>query len=839
MSGSESERRGPSVANLREVPPGEAAAYGGKASGLVRLLQAGARVPEGFAVQAAVRRPEEWPAEAKDAFFSRLGPLIATASVAVRSSALCEDSAERSFAGLFETVLGVRSHEEVLDAAGRCIASGGRERVLSYAGTGEPLPVGLVVQRLVPAAKAGVCFTKDPLGKDRAVAIEAVEGLGDSLVSGRSEPERWRAYRSGLGGWECRCEGEARILGKTEAARIASEASSLEEKFGSPLDLEWAVDDTGDLWWLQARPITSLKEPPSYVIRRSAEGADAGPVTVWSNWNVRETVPDPMMPLTFTFWTDVVLPTVGVQFFGLRRGSRLLEDLKSLDQINGRIYFNMNCGMAIPVLGWLTMVLLNSMDPRAARVLRPLIKEGVLGPRRVRGAAWTVAPAMAAASVRGLLRFRRALSPISALKSLERDGASIAARPPHAGLTDVELFEELRLFEKPEHVGILFGLHMETVAIVVYHLATRAFHGHPRALQLLATGIPANPTTQITLGIEDLAAAAVPLREVFLEERGTGSLLARLEREPGGPEWLSCLQDFLARFGHRGPMEFDLGAPRWSEDPSMILDLVRARMAAPGKEGIGERMERLGAERQRAVAEACAAASFWKRPYLKRMARLVELYMPLREAPKHYGMILFTRCRNCALELGRRLSARGALERAEDVFFLELGELEAVVRGRRPPEDLRVLIPGRRALHERFLREKAPDFLRSDGVPVEEAPERPAEEGVLVGTPISSGRASGPVKVLNEPDPSAVSYGDVLVMVFADPGWTPLFPQASAVVMEVGGAMCHAAVVAREMGVPAVFGVHGATKLLKDGQRVTVDGNSGTVVPEREWGMRG
>lgn len=829
MSGSESERRGPSVANLREVPPGEAAAYGGKASGLVRLLQAGARVPEGFAVEAAVRRPEEWPAEAKDAFFSRLGPLIATASVAVRSSALCEDSAERSFAGLFETVLGVRSQQEALDAAARCIGSGGSSRVLSYAGAGEPLPVGLVVQRLVPAAKAGVCFTKDPLGKDRAVVIEAVEGLGDSLVSGRSEPERWRAYRSGLGGWECRCEGEARVLGATEAARIASEASSLEEKFGSPLDLEWALDDAGVLWWLQARPITSLKEPPSYVIRRAVEDAQDGPVTVWSNWNVRETVPDPMMPLTFTFWTDVVLPTVGVQFFGLRRGSRLLEDLKGLDQINGRIYFNMNCGMAIPVLGWLTMVLLNSMDPRAARVLRPLIKEGVLGPRRVRGSAWTVAPAMAAASVRGLLRFRRALSPISALKSLERDGASIAARPPHAGLTDVELFEELRLFEKPEHIGILFGLHMETVAIVVYHLATRAFRASPGALDLLATGLPANPTTQISLGIEELAEAAEPLRELFLEERESHGLLSRLELDPGGPEWLGRFRGFLERFGHRGPMEFDLGSPRWSDNPAMILDLVRGRLAASGRERVGQRMERLGVERRKALAEAFAAAPFWKRPYLRLMARLVELYMPLREAPKHYGMVLFTRCRSCALELGRRLAAQGALERPEDVFFLELGELEAVVRGRRPPEEVQVLIPGRRALHERFLLEKAPDFLRSDGVPVEEEPERPPEEGVLVGAPISSGRASGPVKVLNEPDPSVISDGDVLVMAFADPGWTPLFPMASAVVMEVGGAMCHAAVVAREMGIPAVFGVRGAATLLRNGQRVTVDGSAGTV----------
>jgi len=819
------------MTDLREIAPGGAGPYGGKAVGLVRLLSAGAKIPEGFAVEATALAPDRWTETDRRHFADKAMALLDKGPVAVRSSALCEDSAERSFAGLFETVLGVRSAEEALGAAARCVASGGSERVLRYAGAAGPLPVGLVVQSMAPAKKAGVCFTRDPSGKDSALLIEAVAGLGDALVSGRAKPERWRAYRSELGGWDCRPDEAAEVLNASEAASLALGAAAQEKALGQPLDLEWALNAEGEIWWLQARPITALKPVQSFVIRRSCPDADDGPVTVWSNWNVRETVPDPMMPLTFAFWTDSVLPTVGVQLFGLRRDSRLLHELKGLDQVNGRIYFNMNCLLAIPILGWFAPALLKSMDARAAQTVKALIAEGILRPRRLPGNRLAVAFSMLAASVRGLLRFHRALFPRKALRSLERDGASIAGGRPVSEMTDSELLREIFLFEEPKHLGILFGLQMETMAMLVYAAAARAFRGHPRALELLTTGIPANPTTQISLGIEELAEAAAPLKELFIACEKPPELLARLEKEPGGPDWLSRFSAFLDRFGHRGPMEFDLGAKRWDEDPTMILDLVRASLHAPPREGVRERMERLGRERSAVLAEALASSPFWRRPYMKLMARLVVLYMPLREAPKHYGMFAFGRIRRSALEVGRRLTKKGALDGPQDVFFLDLRELEDLILGRWSGGDLRPEIRSRQALHERFLMERAPDFVRSDGVPVQEEPAHfgPEVPGTLRGTPISAGLAIGPVKVLFEPDPKVISEGDVLVMVFADPGWTPLFPRAAAVVMEVGGLMCHAAVVAREMGIPAVFGVKGATSLLRDGQRVAVDGSAGTV----------
>jgi rifampicin phosphotransferase len=818
------------ILDLSEIARGAEAVVGGKACGLARLHAAGARVPAGFALAANSGPSEAWPGALRDAFAARVAALLAAGPVAVRSSAVGEDSAARSFAGVLESVLGVATVEATLAAVGRCVAAGNDDRARAYAGGAGPLAVGVVVQAMVDARAAGVCFTVDPAGRDGAVLVEAATGTGEALLGGRVTGERWRVYRCGLGGYECRPEGEARTLTASEAERIAGEAVRLAEALGGPLDLEWALDRAGALWWLQARPVTAAAAPPVWEIDRSCPDADDGPVTVWSNWNVGETMPDPLDPLTWTWWRDVVLPRVGEQLFGVPRGSPLLPYLAGLDLVHGRIYFNMNALLAIPLLGGLTRRLLAAMDARTAAVIDDLVATGALRPRRLPGARGVLRLRLAASAVRGAARMARGLGPRRALRILAEDAGAIARRPPVAGLSDAGLVEEMRPWLRPEARRLLNGLQMEAVAGFVFIAARHAFRAHPRAGELLAAGIAGNPTTEIAIAIDELAAAARPLVDTFLSAPDTPALLARLAGEDGGRAWLGQLGAFLDRFGHRGPMEFDLGAPRWRDDPTMIVELVRAALAAPARETVAARLVRLGIERREAVGAAVAAAPWWRRPLLRRLARLVELYMPLREAPKHYGLVVFDRVRAAALELGHRLTARGALSAADEVFLVEWPELRSLAAGDSGPADLPASIAVRGARLGRFRREQAPGLLRSDGVPVIEAVEAHGEgDGVLRGTAISGGRGEGPVRVLQAPDPRAMADGDVLVVSFADPGWTPLFPRAAAVVMEVGGLLCHAAVVAREIGVPAVFGVRDATRRLADGERVVVDGSRGEV----------
>lgn len=509
-----------------------------------------------------------------------------------------------------------------------------------------------------------------------------------------------------------------------------------------------------------------------------------------------------------------------------------MRHMLPVDLIHGRIYFNMNAFLAIPLFGLVATKVMAAIDSRASDIMNGLTARGVLRPRSLPGSRTSLSIRVLAASALSMLRLASALMPRRALRILDEDGAAISRRRDVSGLSSLELLEEIRLFTKPECRRILYGLQFETVALGVYEVARRAFSNHPRALGLLATGIPANPTTQISVFIDELSEAARPLSGTFLEASSTEELLKKLETTPGGPDWLSRFRVFLGRFGHRGPMEFDMAAERWVENPKMILDLIRESLKSHPNENLRERMVRLTDERTKAVNDAVAHAPFWRRPALRLLARLVELYMPLREAPKHYGVFVFQRMRLAALELGNRLAGRGIINAPEDVFFLEWPELRAFTCEERPDAVLQRKITERKRLYARFKVERAPGFLRSDGVPViENSPSARDQDGTLRGTPVSAGQASGPVRILKGPDPQAMCEGDVIVMEFADPGWTPLFPRAAAVVMEVGGLMCHAAVVAREMGIPAVFGVSDATRILTDSQRVTVDGTLGTVKP--------
>ncbi len=832
METEDTNQQGPlEIVNLARLTPEMNPIFGGKACGLARLISLGVRVPGGFAVSAGRILTEQWPIETRNKFIDEARELLCKGPIVIRSSALGEDSAKKSFAGMFETVLGIFTLKEALSAADRCIESGDSERVKEYASSQSSIPVGLVVQSQVAAKAAGVCFTCDPTGKDHAVVIEAVAGMGDKMVSGKIEPERFRVYRSGTGEWEIPAGKEADFISLEEIKFMAAQAKELEGRFGQQLDIEWAVDGNRDIWWLQARPVTATVTPINYIIQCSFPEADDGPVSVWSNWNVRETMPEPLFPFTWTFWRDKLLPVISRHLTGVSKRSRIVPYLAALDLIHGRIYFNMNAMLAAPVIGPLTTLLVSTMDTRAGDTLKYLRRKSILCPRKFPGSSFYLFFSILKASCISFLRMLRWLNPGKSMRVLQEDSRAIAQRKDITIMTDQELVDEFNLWEQPECSRLLYGLQMELVAMAVYLAAKRAFKNHPEALQLLGTGIPASPTTRISIEIDALIEAAEPFRELFIGSLTTGQLLQRLKEEEGGNEWLMRFHKFLKSFGHRGPMEFDLGSSRWSDDPTMIIKTIRSGLRSPERERLTSRMNRLAEKRELSLRNAISASPLWKRPIMRWLAHKVELYMPLREAPKHYAVIVFQRIRQAALELGKRLEGRGLIPEKEDVFFLEIDELVNLVEGREPCYDICNELNDRKDRYMHFKNETPPGIFRSDGVPVMEEidPLSQPVEGILQGTAVSGGCTAGPVCVLSEPDPTAVKEGDIIVMEYADPGWTPLFPRASGIVMEVGGLMCHAAVVARELGIPAVFGIPNATCILENGQHVKVDGTKGIV----------
>jgi pyruvate,water dikinase len=290
------------------------------------------------------------------------------------------------------------------------------------------------------------------------------------------------------------------------------------------------------------------------------------------------------------------------------------------------------------------------------------------------------------------------------------------------------------------------------------------------------------------------------------------------------------LSEFLSRFGQRAVAEIDLGMPRWSDDPTHILGVLANYLRLDKPEMAPDAVFAQGAVEAEAMIETLVGRARSRgrlRALLLRFAlRRARQLAGLRELPKYYMIVALAAVRRELAEVGTELARRGTIETAADVFFLDLAEVRAAVAGRQ----VRSVIAERRQAYQAELRRRhVPNVLLSDGTEPEARFAEPTTSAGLAGTPASAGTVTGIARVILDPVGAHLEPGEILVAPSTDPGWTPLFLTAGGLVMEMGGANSHGAVVAREYGIPAVVGVPEATGRITTGQRITVDGAAGTI----------
>ena len=352
-------------------------------------------------------------------------------------------------------------------------------------------------------------------------------------------------------------------------------------------------------------------------------------------------------------------------------------------------------------------------------------------------------------------------------------------------------------------------------------------------LQTVLRGLPHNITTKMDLALWDLAGRIREDRDaaLLLRDGSTDDLTGRFRAGTLPAVAQRGLGEFLSRYGHRAVAEIDLGIPRWSDDPRHILGVIANYLR------LEDGMTAPDAVFARSVKEAESMVETLTSRAARRSrvrARLVRFALSrarslagLRELPKYNLIVAIGAVRRQLANVGETLAAQGRLDRADDVFFVDLVEARAGLAGR----DLRELVARRRESYDLELRRRhVPRVLLSDGTEPEAAsPGSAAPDGSLAGTPASAGCVTGTARVIIDPVGAHLQPGEILVAPSTDPGWTPLFLTAGGLVMEMGGANSHGAVVAREYGIPAVVGVPGATARIVTGQKITVDGSAGTV----------
>ena len=773
--------------------------------------------------------------------------------VAVRSSATAEDLPQASFAGQQDTYLNVVGRESVLDAVRRCWASLWTDRAVSYrAANGiDPRAVRLavVVQRMVASEVSGVMFTANPVtGRRRQAVIDASIGLGEAVVSGAVNPDHFVVDTAGGRILERRL-GDKRVaivadegggtrrvvpagkdsvsLSDARVRELAALGVRVEEHYGTPQDTEWAVDAEGGLWLLQARPITTLFPLP-------ANAPDEG-LRVYFSASVAQGVYAPITPMgrqafrllgtsiSTLFGHPPPVPYAGPAPYAEAAGRLFVDVTPALRNTFGRRLLDLAT---------------RNMEARTTPILRRLGEDPRLSPK-TRSALPVIRAVLPT-----LLRARipqRALLALLRPETARRRAARVAERfraagepaPDAAGLLDEA---ERILRDGPPR--LMPGVPPAFVAGLVANALAGRLLGElasedERRVALRA--LPHNPTTEMDLALWELARKVREDPEASRIVRGTSAReLARAYRRGTLPGvFQEGLGRFLGDYGHRAVAEIDLGLPRWSEDPTHVIGVVSGYLRLEDREKAPDVLFRRAArEAEEMVAELSARATRRSRLRGRMVAFLLSrarVLLGLREMPKFCIILLFARVRAFMLRAGEELAKAGRLEEAGDVFFLSLPEAKVAVSG----GDLRPLVRERRDEHRRETRRRhIPRVLLSDGTEPEAIFQDQAPVGDLNGTPASGGVVSAVARVVLDPAEASLEPGEILVAPSTDPGWTPLFLTAGGLVMEMGGPMSHGAIVAREYGIPAVVGVPDATRRVATGQKVTVDGSSGTITLE-------
>ncbi|WP_371618419.1 PEP/pyruvate-binding domain-containing protein [Streptomyces sp. NBC_00454] len=807
----------PLVVALDDPRATDRSEVGAKAAVLARMKHAGFPVPDGFVFTARAMRRHVAGLEAPnsdtvagrtlDAGIRKAVEEVAdrlTGPVAVRSSGIDEDGEHASHAGQYSTILDVEGAEALDRALRACWASAFTTTVRSYragAGAEGDAPLAVLVQQLVRAESAGVAFTANPVtGARDEVLVSAVNGLGEQLVSGEVSPDDWTVPTGGAGA-PVNTAGRHGALTAEQAREIAELAERVAEVMGGPTDIEWARAD-GRLFLLQARPITAMAEAPAEPVPVLIDP----PRGFWSKDSTH--APLPLLPMTRELLdhNNAVLRDVCAEFGLLLKGM-------AFETIGGWRYMGTVPLSPEEVPARIATCVEATRGDRAARVIEEWQE--------------TVRPRFA-----------------------ERIAALGKADPP--ALSDAEL---------TAHLGEVLALHREgtevhfrllgAVSIALGRFGLYVTHAlgweQSKPFELLA-GL-STESTGPALALAELATTAAKALGDGAGAPTLAALRAALEQDAG---FAADFEGYRTAYGCRA-LQYEVAQPALRERPELILSLIRDQLTqatGPGPSG-----EPAAQARLRAVA--AAHESLAGRPEAVRFAELLsaaEQAYPVREDNEYWTVSAPNALlRWAVLELAGRLVARGLLDRPEHVFFLEAQEaLDAFAQG----GDRRELVTRRRGEHRWALENPGPDGYGERPGPPPSMEQLPAEvretmgafqwtlmhmggaapapqqgDGdLLTGVPGSAGRYTGLVRiVLDEGEFDKIRAGDVLVCPITSPVWSVVFPSIGALVTDTGGALSHAAIIAREYGIPATLATGNATEILADGMLVTVDGATGTV----------
>lgn len=835
---------------LPEGSPESRAHLGGKGYALARLADAGFPVPDFFVVAPAFYNASEirkepiqsahFTAQETERIHQALGR-IGGSTFAVRSSAVDEDGQQASFAGQLDSFLDV----PVDQVAGRIRdvwLSIFSEHLKTYRQQNQlaetPQLPAVVVQRMIEPDAAGVAFSADiTSGRWSVALVNAVRGLGEKLVSGECDAEGWHIHRDGrVLEWQPVGEPTEKILSEAQARKIAELARRCERFFGCPQDIEWAFEGRR-LHLLQSRPITTLHRLPD----------PDGALNIWDNSNIAESYGGVTTPLTFSF-AHYIYKEVYQQFCRIMHvPETVLADHRSifnsmLGLIRGRVYYNL--------MSWYRMLALLPGFRFNRKFMEQMmgVQEGLpesvlaeLDDRRL-GARLKDAGRLAWALL-GLVRAQWRVPGMIQCFYQHFDATLKSLPGPIEAMRLDELTAHFHTLEEQLLNRWDAPLVNDFFAMIYFgvlrSITEKWCHDSDGTLQnglLCGTGqiISAEPAKRIH-AMARIASTDTAWIALLCE----GAVSDILHTMPRHEAFHAAYTSYLDRFADRCLNELKLESATLRDDP---LPLLRSVGSLAQRIQEGHTPDTSVEASLRNASEAAVAERLSGKPFKKLVFSYVlkqaRHRVRDRENLRFERTRLFGRIRSIFVECGKRLTALGALDRPEDVFYLEIYEVIGFVEGTTSTTNLRGLTALRRAEYARHAAAPpAADRFETSGVvnignrfesstqpdPLTKNP------ATLQGIGCCPGVVRGRARVVTDPSNARMQRGEILVAEQTDPGWITLFPAAAGVLVERGSLLSHSAIVSREMGIPAIVSVKGLLQTIRTGDEIEFDGQSGKI----------
>lgn len=763
---------------------------------------------------------------------------------AVRSSATAEDLPTASFAGQQDTYLNIIGIQSVLSHISKCWASLFTDRAIIYRIQNRfdhhKVQLSVVVQKMVFPEAAGILFTADPItGNRKVLSIDAGFGLGEAMVSGLVNADNYRVqhhhiidkkisakklavYAIKSGGTVSKeiksGQQNQQALTDEQILRLESIGRKIETHFGRPQDIEWCLAN-GLFYIVQSRPITTLYPIPFRPDYPGRPEADDQENHVYISVGHQQMMTDPMRLLGLSLWQ--------------------LRAARPMFKAAGRLFVDVTDSLATPTGTENLLEAMGQHDPLikdaliniAARGFIKLLPDDRKGPALVKSTKGLSSAGILAqvgndpALVSELIKNSEASLALLKQKIQTKSGTDLF----DFIVEDIEKSKKM-IFDA-KHMGVIIAA-MNAASWINEKMDK--WLGEKNVADVLSQSVSNNITSEMGLHLLDVADIIRPYPEIisYLKEVKDDYFLDKLLQFDGGAIVKNTIETYLDKYGMRCAGEIDITNTRWSEKPAILIPVILSNIKnfEPGaakqkfEKGLEEALKK---EKQLVDKLAQLPDAAQKIRETREMISLLRNFAGYREYPKYGIVSRFFVYKQALLKEAEKLVRAGIIQEKETVYYLTFEELREVMLTNKI--DLQ-LITERKEEHRLFEKLNPPRVITSDGeIITGKYKHENLPAGAIAGLAVSSGIIEGRARVLHNIEGADLEDGDILVTTFTDPSWTPLFVAIKALVTEVGGLMTHGAVIAREYGLPAVVGVENATKLIKDKQRIRVNGAEGYI----------